>query len=115
MLTPSVVDQNSNYVVNKYSSADIGVLLLCSNNYKMLFVVLTFTSLICVNAIPRTSTICGSRRSVTGTVFGGNEVKKNSWPWLVALFNRKNEKFFCAGSLISKRHVLSGDNQPFKF
>lgn len=54
------------------------------------------------------SEICGQRSGLTGTIFGGVEVKKNSWPWIVALFNRPKEKFFCAGSLISQNHILSG-------
>jgi secreted trypsin-like serine protease len=54
---------------------------------------------------------CGSRHTVVGTIYGGDRANRNSWPWLVALFDRKNEKFFCAGSLISEKHVLSGKNK----
>lgn len=43
-----------------------------------------------------------------------NEVKKIvavclvEWPWLVAFFNKVEGKFFCSGSLISQKHVVSG-------
>lgn len=55
------------------------------------------------------SSSCGKRSGVVGTIFGGAEVKKNSWPWIVALYNRPQKKFFCAGTLISQKHVLSGN------
>jgi secreted trypsin-like serine protease len=29
------------------------------------------------------------------------------WPFMVALFNTTNQRFFCAGSLVSFRHVLT--------
>lgn len=51
---------------------------------------------------------CGRRAGVVGTIFGGSAVKKNSWPWITALFDRAEDKFFCAGSLINSKHVLSG-------
>jgi Trypsin len=54
------------------------------------------------------ATECGKRSLVVGTVLGGDEARKNSWPWLAALFNRRYDNFFCAGSLISRKHVLSG-------
>jgi secreted trypsin-like serine protease len=56
---------------------------------------------------------CGSRHTVVGTIYGGDRANRNSWPWLVALFDRKNERFFCAGSLISEKHILSGKNKSF--
>lgn len=31
------------------------------------------------------------------------------WPWAVDLINRMTEKQFCSGSLISNKHVLSGE------
>lgn len=53
-------------------------------------------------------TFCGQRNAVIGTIFGGEEVSRNAWPWLVAFHNRLKKKFFCAGSLITEKHVLSG-------
>lgn len=52
---------------------------------------------------------CGLGKSeYEGFVFGGQPAAKGAWPWLVALIHRKHEKFFCGGSLISAKHVLSG-------
>lgn len=52
--------------------------------------------------------ICGRRSGVVGTIFGGNSVKKHSWPWIAAFYDRTVDTFFCAGSLFSTKHVLSG-------
>lgn len=41
-------------------------------------------------------------------VFGGTELSSVEYPWIVALQNRLTRSFFCAGSLISSKHVLSG-------
>lgn len=53
---------------------------------------------------------CGGNYSSENRVFGGEVVQKNSFefPWLVALHHRIMESFFCAGSLISNKHVLTG-------
>ena len=40
--------------------------------------------------------------------YGVAETKKSEWPWLVAFIYWPESKFFCAGSLISEKHVLSG-------
>lgn len=42
--------------------------------------------------------------------FGGVKLKQKEFkfPWLVALHDSSTNSFFCAGSLISKKHVLSG-------
>lgn len=42
-------------------------------------------------------------------VFGGKPTARGEWPWLVALFHTEYDRFFCAGSLISAMHVLSGE------
>lgn len=52
---------------------------------------------------------CGKVRSeFGGTIFGGEKSRKTEFPWMVALVDRKLNKFFCGGTLISAKHVLSG-------
>ena len=52
---------------------------------------------------------CGSHVEARGLIVGGRKVEKRSkWPWLVAFVYSEGSEFFCAGSLISKRHVLGG-------
>jgi hypothetical protein len=51
---------------------------------------------------------CGKRYGHSGLIFGGKEVKIGDWPWLVALVHKELNTFFCSGSLVSSRHVLTG-------
>lgn len=50
---------------------------------------------------------CGQREGFAGNI-GGEAVKKGEWPWLAAFVMMPAEDFFCGGSLISKRHIMSG-------
>ncbi|GFQ82820.1 chymotrypsinogen A [Trichonephila clavata] len=45
-------------------------------------------------------------------VVGGTNADRKAWPWMVALFNNKN-KFFCGGSLINNRYVLTAAHCTF--
>lgn len=54
---------------------------------------------------------CGKNVQIKGTVFGGSEILQNQFPWLVALFDSTNKKFFCGGTLVSNKHVVSGEIQ----
>jgi secreted trypsin-like serine protease len=54
---------------------------------------------------------CGTSVVGGGNLSGGQDTKRHSWPWLVALQYQRHEnfgQFFCAGSLVSAKHVLSG-------
>lgn len=53
---------------------------------------------------------CGRRQvSVTGNIVGGQKVMDPTrWPWIVPLMEFPKIVFFCAGSLISNKHILSG-------
>jgi hypothetical protein len=57
---------------------------------------------------------CGRSIAARLLSFGGNHTIPHSWPWMVALRKKlpenKNE-FFCAGSLIAERHVVSGKDR----
>ena len=52
---------------------------------------------------------CGKKFEGTGMVFGGKKTTQNAWPWLVALIYMPKKRLFCGGSIISKRHVLTGE------
>lgn len=52
---------------------------------------------------------CGQVKiSHRGNIVGGVRVQKGEFPWLVAFFD-KSETSFCAGTLLSHLHVLSGN------
>jgi len=53
----------------------------------------------------------GEEHPFSFRVVGGEETKLNEWPWQVALVY--NNKFFCGGSLISDRHILTAAHCVF--
>jgi secreted trypsin-like serine protease len=57
--------------------------------------------------------ICGDRRGVALLSIGGIPSAKNQWPWLDAFVHTQANSFFCGGSLVSERHVLSGELMNF--
>ena len=76
--------------------------------FKEVFVVffLCFVILAQSNPTPK----CGIKNGVQGTVYGGHSTRPNTWPWIVIFFHRvkKKKTFFCGGSLVSAKHVVSG-------
>lgn len=54
---------------------------------------------------------CGRRFEGHGLAYGGAKSQQNAWPWLVAFENLQKNKFVCSGSLISNKHVLSGEKK----
>lgn len=52
---------------------------------------------------------CGKRKGFVALSFGGEQARKNDWPWLVAFIHREKNQFFCGGSLLGRKHVLSGE------
>lgn len=51
---------------------------------------------------------CG-RRTI-GRIVGGSKVEsKDEWPWLVAFVNKVKHSFSGSGSLISEKHIVSGE------
>ena len=53
---------------------------------------------------------CGERFSFDSQASNETKVQASKWPWLVAFFYWPGNEFMCSGSLISSRHVLSGEN-----
>ena len=52
---------------------------------------------------------CGvSKASAKGLIVGGEYANREAWPWLTALIHKETNKYFCAGSIITKKHVLTG-------
>lgn len=50
---------------------------------------------------------CATANSYVGFVIRGNHVNRGEFPFLVALVNVPDFKFFCGGSLITSKHVLT--------
>lgn len=76
--------------------------------FAILIVFVAFT----VNANPnRIERHCGKKDNSVGLVFGGENSTQNAWPWL-AIFQRViDNQVFCGGSLVSVKHVVSGEKK----
>lgn len=51
--------------------------------------------------------ICGLKVNASGLIVGGKATEINEWPWLASLFKSESKEFFCGGSIVSERHVLT--------
>lgn len=51
--------------------------------------------------------ICGDSLVGTGLIVGGSTIKRGQWPFIVALFRSKTEKYFCGGTIISMKHIIT--------
>lgn len=57
---------------------------------------------------------CGTVYLNQPLIRGGNAVQRNEWPFIVAVYEVEPRRFFCGGTLISNRHVLTGDRIKFQ-
>lgn len=72
-----------------------------------LFVLLI--TICCASVFPNVSgQQCKKGRVFTPHISGGERALKGEWRWVVAFVHWKSGNYFCGGSLISSRHVLSG-------
>jgi secreted trypsin-like serine protease len=58
-----------------------------------------------------TEDFCGKVSIQSGLVVNGEEARPGEFPFLAALYKYKTDKFFCAGNLITRRHVLTGEKK----
>lgn len=53
---------------------------------------------------------CGTVNLQRSTILGGSQTLKGEWPFIAALYRNNKSEFFCGGTVISNRHVLTGNN-----
>lgn len=88
-------------------------MIIVSRCLKMKLVgVIFFVAISCgvIRATQAQTQGCGRQQKPFG-VFGGMSASKIEWTWVVAFIKLPEQQFFCAGSLISERHVLSGQQK----
>lgn len=56
---------------------------------------------------------CGTIDVLVSRISGGEETERGEWPFLAALYYLEKLQFFCGGTIISERHVLSGTKEFF--
>lgn len=54
-----------------------------------------------------TKSSCGSKARPSGFIRNGSVTVENEWPWLANLIHAPSGKFFCAGTLIMSKRVLT--------
>ena len=52
---------------------------------------------------------CGKLSDEVSDATGDGESKKGQWPWLVSLHEYANHNLICGASIISEKHLLSGE------
>lgn len=52
---------------------------------------------------------CGRSSYLSGTIIGGKSALPGQLPWIVPLQLKNEEKFLCGASIISRRHLLTGE------
>lgn len=53
---------------------------------------------------------CGTVNMIHDVVRGGNEAVKGAWPFVVVIYRVNYTRPYCEGTLISNKHVLTGNN-----
>lgn len=73
-----------------------------------------FVVLMCLLRFHQVSGIkCGQMDFVdfTTRISGGEEADRGQWPFIAALFQAKTLKYFCGGTLVTNKHILTGSNE----
>lgn len=66
-----------------------------------------FAVFIAFCSVVRSEQNCGARDESVGKTTAKANI--NSWPWLVAFKYWPDDKLQCSGTLISEKHVLTGE------
>lgn len=56
---------------------------------------------------------CGTVSIIDDAIRRGDEAIKGAWPFAAVLSKRSDNKVLCGGTLISKKHVLTGKKMMF--
>ena len=88
----------------------------------MIFILFVIRSVVMQNVsessfrerLKRQNPVCGVPSQLSqGLIYNGESFQRGSWPWMVALMYKmraKPLKFFCGGTLVSDKKVVTGKN-----
>lgn len=70
-----------------------------------------FVSLLILQTIIRSilANECGTVEFIDPKIIGGTATTRGAWPFIVALYYTEDSIFFCGGTLISSKNVLTGE------
>lgn len=57
---------------------------------------------------------CGRMSQIVQRIIGGTPVENGQWPFVVSLLFKSLNQFFCGGTLITSKHVLTGTLTNYK-
>lgn len=86
--------------------------VLCFKNEKMKFFIAKILIFVLYSGSIQSqdSLNCGTAKRNSGFIVHGDQFKRGDFPWIVALLYTgfSPPSYFCGGSLISSRHVVTG-------
>lgn len=84
---------------------------VCEMKFKEEFLILIVFVAFTAHANPTQRAVenCGKKPVSVGLVFGGVYSRRHSWPWIVNFQRVIDNQVFCGGSLVSVKHVVSGE------
>lgn len=50
---------------------------------------------------------CGVSAVATGFIVNGTDSERGEWPWIASLHNKKDNSFFCGGTLVAPNMVIT--------
>lgn len=72
---------------------------------KVLIVLLSALSLVELNEFSK----CGQTKVNTGLMYFGNKISRGEFPFMCALHHIEEDRVFCGGTLVTSKHVITGE------
>lgn len=80
-------------------------------NFNFRFIIIGTVILCLLRGCQVSGIECGRVKFGFGLVRGGSVAERSEWPFIAALYEARPTKYICGGTLISNKHVLTGDDE----
>lgn len=70
-------------------------------------------AVVCIQMYHVSGTECGTvsqKFTFSSRILGGESVSRGDWPFIAALYRVEHSEYFCGGTLISNKHILTGND-----